>query len=167
MSKVEGEIYFQLRHLTGRIKHEVIVGEVEEEIYAGKIYKVHFPTRKGLISSRGRVYLKEGKKIFDASAKLEARGDSLILTLVEELKETTQKPIIEIFKIVTATVTPFSSLPQFDIEIKIEKYDLSMYSASLTSDRNLLFVGDFLSFNGAGLEVVDVYGRNLKLKEVG
>jgi hypothetical protein len=87
--------------------------------------------------------------------------------LAEGLRESSQKPIIKIFKIVTATVTPVSSLPQFDVEIKIEKYDLSIYSATLTSDRSLLFVGDFISYNNTQLEVFDVFGRNLKLKEVG
>jgi len=167
VGELKGNIYFQLRHLTGKVKHEVIVGEVEKEIYAGKIYKVHFPSRKGSISIHGRVFVKEGKKLFDAPAKLEPREDAIILTLVEDLKEASQNPIIEIYKMVTATVTPFSAVPQFEIEMKIEKYDLFTYSASLTSDRNLLFVDDFISFNNTQLKVVDVYGRNLKLKEVG
>jgi len=143
------------------------MGEVEEEIYKGKIYRVHFPTRKSSVSIHGRIYIKEGKKIFTASAKLEPRGDSNILTLVEELTVAKQPPIIDIFEIVTATVTPFSALPQFEVELKIEKYDLTSYTASLTSDHNILFAGDFLNYKGVPLEVVDVYGRNLKLKEVG
>jgi len=167
VGKLTGEIYFQLRHLTGRVKHEIIVGEVDEEIYENKIYKVHFPTRQSAISIHGKVFAKQGKRIFDASAKLEPRGDTTILTLIDDMKESSQRPIIDIYKIVTATVTPFSSLPQFEVEMKLEKYDLIIYTASLTSDKNLLFVGDFVGFNGIQLEVVDVYGSNLKLKEVG
>jgi len=166
MVKLADKIYFQIRHLTGKVKQEIIIGEVEEEIYKGKIYKAHFPKRKGSISIQGRVFVKEGKKIFDAPAKLESRGDATILTITEEFKESTQQPIVEIFRKVTATVTPFSLLPQFDIEVMIEKYDLSIYSASLASTKKLIFTGDFLSFDDTRLEVVDVFEENLKLKEV-
>lgn len=167
MDKLTGEIFFQLHHLTGRVKHEIITGDIEEEIYKGKIYKVHFPLRKNSVSIHGRIYVKEGGKIFTASAKLEPRGGTDILTLIEELKIAKQPPIINIFKMVKVTVTPFSALPQFEVELKIEKHDLATYTASLTSDRNLLFVGDYVGWGDAQYEVVDVYGRKLKLKEVG
>ena len=160
------EVYFQLRHLTGTVKHEVIVGEIEDEIYKGTIYRVYFPKRKSTVSKHGRLYLKEKKIVYTASAKLESRDNSDILTLLEPLQKAKQSPLIDIYKLITALVIPFSSHPQYEVELKIEKYNLDLYSASLTSDEYVVFKGDYLDCNGLQLEVVDVYDRNLKLREV-